>query len=63
LVISITSADRGEHREAAAPSIRTSNFHFGLEPVRPAYIFAIHISSVTAITKNANALPIFLFVC
>jgi hypothetical protein len=35
----------------------------GLEPIRPAYIFAIHVSSVTAITKNANALPIFLFVC
>jgi hypothetical protein len=43
--------------------LKPSNFHFGIEPVRPAYIFAIQVSSVTVITKNANAIPIFLFVC
>jgi hypothetical protein len=29
----------------------------------PSYIFAIQVSPVTVITKNANAIPIFLFVC
>jgi hypothetical protein len=42
-----------------------SNFHFGgdVELLRPSYMFAIQVSSVTVITKNTNAIPIFLFVC
>jgi hypothetical protein len=53
----------GQYRKAASPSIKRSNFHFGIEPVCPAYIFAIQVSSVTVITKNANAIPMFLCVC
>ena len=43
--------------------------HFRIELVRPAYIFtytrlpARQIVPVTVVTKNANAIPIFLFVC
>ena len=43
--------------------------YFRIEPVRPAYIFAYtrlparQIAPVTVVTKNANAIPIFLFVC
>ena len=43
--------------------------HFRIQPVRPAYIFtytrlpARQIVPVTVVTKNANAIPIFLFVC
>src|SRR6516164_11072216 len=43
--------------------------HFRIELVRPEYIFtytrlpARQIVPVTVVTKNANAIPIFLFVC
>ena len=43
--------------------------HFRIELVRPAYIFTYtrlptrQIVPVTVVTKNANAIPIFLFVC
>src|SRR5262249_58908244 len=43
-----------------SPKIR---IHFRTEPLRPSYIFAIQASPVTVITKNTNAVPIFLFVC
>ena len=45
------------NRQADAPSIKATNFRFGIEPIRPAYIF-LYISYVTVITKNANAVPI-----
>jgi hypothetical protein len=46
-----------------------STFHFRIESVHPAYIFAYtrlparQIVLVTVVTKNVNAIPIFLFVC
>lgn len=49
--------------------IRSSNFHFRIEPVHPAYIFgyahypARQIAPVTDVTKNTNAIPICSFVC
>jgi hypothetical protein len=68
--IPVPDITRDEARRIAANTaklprhrLKPSNFHFGIEPVRPAYIFAIQVSSVTVITKNANAIPIFLFVC
>src|SRR5215472_2528792 len=35
----------------------------GAELLRPSYMFAIQVSPVTGVTKNTNAIPIFLFVC
>jgi hypothetical protein len=46
-----------------------TRLHFGIEPVRLAYTFAYtrlparQIVPVTVVTKIANAVPIFLFVC
>jgi len=46
-----------------------TRLHFGIEPVRLAYTFAYtrlparQIVPVTVVTKIANAIPIFLFVC
>ena len=34
-----------------------------MELLRLSYIFAIQVSPVMVITKNTNAIPIFLFVC
>src|SRR5262249_34272815 len=46
-----------------------TRLHFGIEPVRLAYTFAYtrlparQIVPVMVVTKKANAIPIFLFVC
>jgi hypothetical protein len=47
------------YAELRGGSARDANPHACL---RPSYIFAIQSSPVTVITKNANAIPIFLFV-
>ena len=52
-----TSTFSARYLERAISTLR------GEELLRPSYIFAIQVSSVTVITKNTNAIPICLFVC
>ena len=55
--------------DLVAAFLLTTRLPFGIEPVRLAYTFAYtrlparQIVPVTVVTKNANAIPIFLFVC
>ena len=59
----------GRHRYIGWRYRHPCHTYFRIEPVRPAYIFAYtrlparQIAPVTVVTKNANAIPIFLFVC
>jgi len=56
------------HVERRPRYIRSSNFHFRIEPVSPPYIFgymhfpAWRIAPVTDVTNNTNAIPICSFV-
>ena len=64
MVIAITFISGSDKLAASSRDTLDEQFPLwrGVELLRPSYMFAIQVSSVTVITKNTNAMPIF-FVC